>query len=274
MEAAAELIKHFQMDSLRTILRNLDKLAPEDRLKYYHLMLYLSEDDLMRFRNDLNANVSKLEDPRSRSMSLMLMATIGRALEPSVFTTYSDDIEQPLMVRLAAAGGLIKVQNPANYQKFHELANEAIYDPANGRNDFAFTNLKKADNTGFYLYTRGQLDVDKPADGVIMCAILMAENESTDVYEKILDMRKRKWVPMLIDRAVQVGGVDLLELMAQHKTTKKKFVVEISSGLTAAKSIAQYRSRFMDMSDPTTTPLGAVVPFTGKGSGSAEGGGE
>jgi len=268
VDAAAELLKHFQMGGLRTIIRNLEKLPPDIRLRYYHVLLHM---DLMRFRNDLNANVEEFVDPDSRAMSLMLLATIARNLQPSVFSKYADDPAQPIKVRLAAASGLVKIQKPAYYQKFHELAEEAVYEPSVGKNDFAFAHIGKSANNSFYLYTRGQLSIDKPSDGVIKSAILMSENESTDVYETVLDLRKRKWVPMMIDRAVQVGGVDLLKLMVDHRLTRRRFVVEVSSAMTAAEAIAPFRSRMMDKSDQSKTPIGAVVPFSASGSGSAEG---
>lgn len=268
LEGATELMKHFQSGGIRTIMRNLEKISPELREKYGRM---LSRADLLRFRNDLNAKLGQVEDPNSKAVFLNLLASIGRELPPSVFEPMAKDETLPLSVRLAAHSGLIKVQNPKIYDAFHEVAEDAIYDPTTGQNDFFWAHLVKSENNGFYLYTRGKLYADKVKDGTIKAAIMMAENESTDMYTALLDLRKRKFVPMMIDRAVQVGGTALLDLMAEHKFTRKKYASQIAEARKAAAAIQPFRSRFMDKADVTQTPLGALVPVRAKGSGAEKG---
>ena len=262
-QAAGELIKHFQWGGLRTIIRNVPKLPLQDRLQYGEVLRHA---DLMRFRNDLNANLENATDPETKALFLMLLATVGRALDPSVFEPYIADESNPLFVRLAAASGVIKVQNPKNYDRFHELSNKAVIDYETGQNDFRFADVSKS-NLGFYLYTKSQLEQDKAPNGVILSAIAMAESSGADIYTPILDGKRRKFFPLMIDRAIQVGGVTLLDAMASHRAARK-FGDLIAQAKPAASAIARYRGQFMDTLDKTSAPIGPLLPRHGSGNAS------
>ena len=106
--------------------------------------------------------------------------------------------------------------------------------------------------------------------GVILSAIALAEDASTDVYEKILDKKKRKYIPLMVDRAVKVGSVKLLEAMTAHKTCKK-YTGKIKQAQEAARAIGEYRNMFMDKQDKSKEPIGPLVPVFGTGSGAEEG---
>jgi len=266
VEASRELIKHFQKGGLRTIIRNINELPPHQRIRYGEVLRHM---DLMTFRNDLSANMENAPDDDSRAMFLMLLATVGRALDQSIFQKYVDDQTAPVKVRLAAASGIIKIQKPSLYDQFHEIADTADIDPTTGQDDFVYADIHKS-NVGFYLYTRSQLDQDKMSHGVIITALVMAENDSVDIYNKILDEKKRKYIPLMIDRAVKVGGVQLLEAMSDHKTCKKS-LDEIQKGLAAAKFIAQYRNMFMDKLEKSNEPIGPLLPLFCPGQGAEEG---
>ena len=265
-QAGMDLIKHFQMGGLRTIIRNLNKVPLSDRLQYGEMLRHM---DLMRFRNDLNANVETAPDATTRALALMLLSTIGRNLDPSVFNPYVGDETVDMRVRLAAMSGLVKVQKIDQYNRFYEVAETAVVDPSTGQNDLLFADISKK-NLGFYLYTRTQLDETKVPHGAILAAITMAENDSVDIYEAILKLRKKKYIPLLIDRAIKVGGVQLLEAMAKNKKAKK-FKAQINAALPAAQMVTAYRSKFMDHSDPKQTPIGPLLPLKGQGTSNAPG---
>lgn len=260
--AAQELIKHFQMGGLRTILRNINNLPTEKRVQYGQVFRYM---DLMRFRNDLNTNLEKAENVETRATFLMLLATIGRSLEKATFEKYINDETLDMRIRLAAASGIIKVQNPAIYDRFHELANDAVVDPTTGQNDLQFADISKT-NLGFFLYSKGKVYDKTATHGQIVTALAMVEADATDVYKDMLDNKRKKYVPLMIDRAIQVGGVQLLELMKSHKTCKK-FKAQISYAMAPARAIASHRAKFIDNCDIKTTPTGPLVPFTGSGVG-------
>ena len=133
VEASQELIKHFQKGGLRTIIRNINELPPEQRVRYGEVLRHM---DLMTFRNDLNANLENATDDESKAMFLMLLATVGRALDQSIFQKYIDDETASIKVRLAAASAIIKVQKPAFYDKFHEIAEDAEIDLTTGKKRF------------------------------------------------------------------------------------------------------------------------------------------
>lgn len=273
-QAAIDLIKYYEMGGLRSIIRNVNELPPELRLQYAHVFRYM---DLSRFRNDLNANVAEADNAETRAMWLMLLSTIGRMLTPDTFTKYSDDPGQPIMVRLAAASGLVQVQNPAHFDKFMEIAEEAEYDPGTGKNDFKFANISKARSMGLYFYSRGKVDngtKDKPSQGQILTALYMAENNDADLYNAVLKLRSKKYVPLMIDRAIQIGSSDLLEVMAKDKFTKKRYKEPIAQAKTAAaamashrKSLYEYQSSAAMEANDSATPLGARVIWTGNGGG-------
>ena len=270
VEGATQLIQHFQWGGLRTMIRNLDKLSPERCIMFAPVLRNIAPDDLMRFRNDLNANVTKVSDPKSRAMFLMLLGILSRDLDPAVFQTYVDDEMAPMVVRLAAAGGMAKVQNPALFKRYHALAETAIFDPTTGQNDFLFSGLTIADRA-FYLFTRSALEnASKPEQGLILSAVTVAENSSKEIYQKLMDKRKKKMIPVLIDRAIQVGGVSLLDLMLKHKTCKK-FKSEVQKGKEAAQKIAPYMDKLWVRTTPATASFGAILPENGEGSGAEPG---
>ena len=241
-DAAKELLKHFQMGGLRTIIRNLDEIPYERALGYGVSLRYI---DLDRFRNDLNSNLKSADGPQRRALFLMLLSTIGRGLASSEFEPYIVDETQPLYVRLAALSAIIKVQNPARYDRFIEMAGEAEVNPETGKDDLRFADITKK-NLGFWLYTKGKVDDDQPNHGAIISALAMCEANDEDLYQVILDKKRwRKYYPLMIDRAVKVGGVNLLEMMAAHKSAKK-FRTQISAAIPAAQAIAEYRSKFVD----------------------------
>jgi len=261
-EAAAELIKYFQWGGVRSIIRNLDKLPYDLAASYGQSLRHI---ELLRFRNDLNANLTEAEGQYSKALYLMLLATIGRELHQSVFDPYLAESE-PVRVRLAAASGIVKIQNPALYDRFHQIADDAVIDPISGQDDFYFADISK-ENLGFYLYTKSKLG-DDPSDGIILSAIVMSENDSVDVYEKILDLRKRKFIPVMIDHAIRVGGVQLLEVMADHRRARR-YRDEISQALPSAQAIAEYRNKLIDTRPESVIPLGPLIPPIGNlGSGS------
>jgi hypothetical protein len=263
-DAAKDLITHFQMGGLRTILRNIDQLPLETRLQYGEVLRHM---DLIRFRNDLNGQMEGAGDAETRAMYLMLLSTIGRTLDKSIFEKYIDDETQDLRVRLAAAAGPCKIQNPAAFDRLYEVAEKAEIDPATGRNDFRFCDISKA-NLPFYFYTKGIVgNKKKVSHGAVLSAIAIAEADSVEIYEHILDMRQKKYIEAMIDRAIQVGGVELLNTMADHKFTKKKFKDEIAAAIAPARKLAEYRAKYMDKVDKETTPIGPLVPTFGSGTG-------
>jgi hypothetical protein len=261
-QAAQDLIDNFQMGGLRTIIRNLLKLPPDLRVQYGRSLSYM---DLSRFANDLNANLENAQDPETRAMCLMMLATLGRSIAPAVFEKYIADESQPMMVRLAAMSGRCKIQNPAIFDRFYELADEAVVEPHNGRNDLAYADVSK-DNLPFFLYTKAQVEKKEASHGLILSAISVAGKNSTDIYKSILDKKKKKYLPLLVDRAIQVGGVQLLESMAGHRTAKR-YKAEISFAMSVAKAVAKYRDRFMDQVPQDKTPIGPVLPINGTGTG-------
>lgn len=262
---AQELIKHFQMGGLRSIIRNLDKLPPDLRVQW---CFALKDLDLMRFRNDLNANVQETADPTSKGLFLMLLATIGRALDPSLFNEYVNNSGYELKVRLAAASGPIQIQNPTYYDKFHQLAEEATVDPGTGQNDFMFSLIDRS-NVGFYFYTKGKIErgVDR---GIALTAIALVDNGDLDLWNSLLDLREKDYLPMMIDRAIRVGGVDLLNAMEEHRMGRK-VRDELPKAIEAAAVIAKYREQLHTKPDPELVPLAPVLPIRATGQSETEG---
>lgn len=261
--AARELVKHFQMGGLRSIIRNLNKLPFKKTLAYGESLRHL---DLNRFRNDLNANVGSAKGVQTKAMFLMLLSTVGYQVDPTVFKAHAANEADPLFVRLAAGGGVITVQSPKLYDDFLAMADEAIVDPGTGQDDLRYALLTKK-NLGFYLYSKGKLDDKETAThGAIVCSLAMVEAGDTEVYENLLDHKKRKYFPLMIDRAVKVGGVDLLETMLAHKAAKK-FKSQINSGIGAARAVAEYREKFADKAKDLN--MGPVLYAKSTGTGNA-----
>ncbi|MCB1041909.1 MAG: hypothetical protein KDC35_03160 [Acidobacteria bacterium] len=262
-QAFQDLVVHYQLGGVRSILRNLNQLPAETRIAYGRALMHL---DLFRYRNDLNANLTETNDPESKALYLQMLATFGRQLESSVFEPYINNEQEDIRVRLAAVSGTIKIQNPVFYEKFYEIAKDAEYDPETGQDDFAFADIDMS-NQGFYYFTRGKLAADDVSDAHILTAIRMADKQSTELYTMLLDLKSKKIVPKMIDRAVRVGGVALLEVMEGHKTAKK-MLDEIKKAKTAAAAMAKYQS--LDVSNAESYPIVAAVPRTVRGKG-AEG---
>ena len=237
--ATFELIKHFQMGGLRTIIRNINELPDEQKIQYMHALRHM---DLFRFRNDLNANLIEAKDDVSRMVALRLLSTFGERLTPEIFEPYVANEENPIKLRLAAMSGLIQAQRPAAYDRFIEIAEKATYDPATGENDFEFAEISQT-NRGFFLYTKSKLEDKKAPLGAVLISIYLAGPRNDDIYTNILDQRRRKLIPLLIDRAIVAGAPNLLELMAEHRTAKKSRD-EISKAMPAAKAIAGFQSQF------------------------------
>jgi len=260
-EGAQALIEHYQLGGVRTIIRNMHLLPDEWQILYAHSLRHL---DLFRFRNDLNAQLAEADDDTTRSVFLMMLATFGRQLDPSIFLEHLENDSAPLSLRLAAGSGLVKAQKPEMYEAFLDAAKKVEYDPQNGINDYRFADIDMS-NQGFYYYVKGQINA-KPDDAHILTCLYMAENRSVPLFTQLLDMRKKKLVPLMIDRAIQVGGVALLDVMLSHKTCKRD-KDEIKQAMGPAKAIAQYRAKFMDMMDPGTFPIGPLLPPKGTASG-------
>lgn len=257
-QAFSDLVVHYQLGGVRSIVRNLNQMPLELRIACGRALMHL---DLFRYRNDLNANLEEAQDPESKALFLQMMATFGRQLDLSVFDPYLNDEKEDIRVRLAAAAGTIKIQNPAYYNKFYEVAKKAEYDPGSGRDDFEFCDLHMS-NQGFYFYTQGKLTKEDASDAIVYTAIRMAQADSRDLYQKVLDLKWKKFVPLMIDRAVRVGGIDLLTLMEDHKTAKK-MKDEISKAKGAASTIAKYRSMGVDLSAQDQYPIAASLPRVG-----------
>lgn len=262
-QATRDLCKHFGMGGLRTIIRNVNKLPLERRLQYANVFMYM---DIQRFSNDINANVAKAEDAETRAMWLRLLARQGRFLDPTVFEKWVRDESQDMRVRIAAMSGLVQKQDPARYKRLYELADTAVVDPITGRNDLEYAFLTK-ENKALYYFTKSELD-KKPGPGTILIALALADAGDWEVFEKIIKMRKKKQFPMLINRAVQIGGVDILDQMAANKAFKK-LRNQIKSGKTAASALAAHNSKLyaVQTHDKKTNPLGAVLPLKAGGTG-------
>lgn len=255
-EAAESLLKHFGMGGIRTIIRNLNDLDANSRLAYGNMFRYM---DMFRFRDDLNNNLTSVGDNESKAMYLMLVGSAGRQIAADFFETYVNDETAPVNVRLAAAGGTIKIQNPELYNRFLEIADRAVVDFSIGQNDLYFANLNK-ENLGFFLYTKAKIEDKKAPHGAIICAIDMAENEDTDIYESLLNSKKRKYYPIMIDHAVQVGGTDLLAAMANHKSAKK-FRTQIDQASEVAAKVAEYRPKLADKLTGKNAVLAPYFPI-------------
>ncbi len=260
-EASRELIKHFQMGGLRTIIRNMGSLPYKQALEYGASLRYMN---LSRFGNDLNTNLNNADGPQTRAMYLMLLATIGRTIAPETFETVMADESAPMYVRLAAASGVIKVQNPAIYDRFIALADDAEVDPATGKNDLQFADIGK-NNIGFFLYTKGKIGGDDMSHGSIICTLAMIDANDVDVYEELLDAKEKKYFDLMIDRAVKIGGVQLLETMQGHKAAKK-YRDKIAQAMPAAQAIAQYTDKLLPNGIDNLAIGPALFP-TGTGSG-------
>lgn len=260
-EASRELVKHFQMGGLRTIIRNMGKLPYQQALGYGASLRHMN---LSRFGNDLNTNLSNADGPQTRAMYLMLLATIGRTIAPDTFEQYAGNPSEPMYVRLAAASGIIKVQNPAIYDRFIALADEAVVDPATGKNDLQFADIDK-NNIGFFLYTKNKLDSDDISHGAIITTLAMLGPEDVDAYEYLLKAKKKKYFDLMIDRAVKVGGVQLLETMQGHKAAKK-FRDKISKAIPAAQAIAQFKDQLIT-AQKDGLHMGPALSAVGEGSG-------
>ncbi len=261
-QAFADLVVHYQLGGVRSILRNLNELPNPTRLAYGQALLSL---DLFRFRNDLNANLTEATDPEAKALFLQMLATCGRQLDSAVFDPYIDNEDEDIRVRLAAVSGPIKIQNPTYYDKFFEVAKKASFDPSTGRDDFKYADIDMS-NQGFYYYTRGKIASDGVSDVHVYTAIRMAGPASGELFTTILDLKWKKFVPLMIDRAVRVGAPALLDVMADHKTAKK-FKDEIAKARPAAATIATYLNRGPDFNSKDQYPIAAALPRNLKGTG-------
>ncbi|CAM2011489.1 hypothetical protein [Acanthopleuribacter pedis] len=263
--ATQELIKHFQMGGLRTVVRNLNRLPDEKKIQYMHVLRHM---DLFRFRNDLNANLIEAPNDVARMVALRLLATFGERLNPEIFEPYVANEENPIQLRLAAMSGLIQAQRPAAYDRFVEIAEKATFDPITGQDDFAFAEIS-AENRGFFLYTKSKLEDKKAPLGAVMVSIYLAGPRNDDIYTNLLDQRRRKLIPLLIDRAILAGAPNLLELMADHKTCRKK-VDDIKKAMPAARAIADLKKQFFKH-EIQQMPIAPRLDLRPKGSGTETG---
>ncbi len=263
--ATQELIKHFQMGGLRTVVRNINNLSDEKKVQYMHVLRHM---DLFRFRNDLNANLIEAPNDVARMVALRLLSTFGERLTPEVFEPYVANEENPLPLRLAAMSGLIQVQRPAAYDRFIELAEKATFDPATGRDDFEFCEIS-AKNRGFFLYTKSKLEDKKAPLGAVMVSIYLAGPRNDDIYTNLLDQRRRKLIPLLIDRAILAGAPNLLELMADHKTCKKA-KDEIKKAMPAAQGVADLKKQLF-AHDIQKMPVAPRLDLRPNGQGTEDG---
>jgi len=261
VEASRELVKHFQMGGLRTIIRNMGQLPYQRALAYGESLRYM---DLSRFGNDLNTNLSNADGPQTRAMYLMLLATIGRTIAPATFEVFVDNASEPMYIRLAAASGIIKVQNPAIYDRFLALANDAVVEPGTGKNDFQFADIGKG-NIGFFLYCKNKLDSDEISHGAIVTTLAMIGADDVDAYEYLLKAKEKKYFDLMIDRAVKVGGVQLLETMQANKVAKK-WRDKISQALPAARAIAEFNDKLLPLKKDGLH-MGPVLTTVGSGAG-------
>ncbi|MCB9398444.1 MAG: hypothetical protein H6510_11570 [Acidobacteria bacterium] len=261
-----ELLEFFQLGGVRTVFRNFDKMDAGRAREYAEVFRYL---DLFRFRNDLNNNLQNATSLEMKGINLMLLASFGRSLEPTVFLPFVENDKEDITLRLAAASGLVKVQKVQNYDLFLATAKDAEIDPGTGRDDFRYADIH-SDNQGFFYYSLSKITADEPPhNGHIMTVILLSNNSNADAYVKILDLKRKKYIPLMIDHAVRVGGVALLDAMESHKTCKKN-KDEIAKAKAAAGVIAQYQSKFMASKSPGDYPIGALLPTHFGGSGSGE----
>ena len=265
VEASLSLVKHFQMGGLRTMIRNLNELEYKDVLKYGPA---LRHTDLTRFANDLNNNLQEADGPQTKAFYLSLLSTVGRGLAASNFEPYVADETLPMYVRLAAASALVKVQNPAIYDRFLSLADQAVVDPTLGKDDLRWADINKS-NTGFFLYTKGKLSGKEITHGMIITAIAMAEAKDTSIYEDILEnvskRMQRDYYNMMIDHAIRVGGVQLLDVMAGHKRLKK-YLDTINTARGFAQKMADHRAKLIS-TDASELSVGPVLPEFGSGTG-------
>jgi hypothetical protein len=262
-----ELLDFFQLGGVRTIFRSLDKMDLERARQYARAFRGL---DLFRFRNDLNAGLQNATNNELKGLNLQLMASFGRNLEPSVFLPFSDDEKQDITLRLAAGSGLIKIQNIEYYEKFLEIAKNAEVDPATGRNDFRYADLDSS-NQGFYYFSLSKLSGDTPPHhGHILSCLMACDQQSAELYTKVLDLKRKKYIPLMIDRAIRLGGVALLEAMKSHKTMKK-MIPDLEKAAAAAAVVASYKDKLAPVHKPSELPVGPLLSVQFQGIGSAQG---
>lgn len=264
VDATRGLVESYQLGGIRTILRNLGEMPLESRMDFAQMFQGL---DLFRFRNDLNTNLNDSKEKESKALFLMLMSQFGRKVDLSVFEQYANDEDEVRFVRLAAATGLVKFQNPKYYDLFVSLTEDIDLDLESAENDFRFADISMG-NKGFYYYVQTKLTKEESTHGYVMTALVMATRESSDLYAKILNLRQRKYVPLMINRAIEVGGVELLEMMREEKACKK-FRDEIEKAIPAAKIVAEYWDKLFDRSNPEQYPIRPLTPFDLKPRGMA-----
>lgn len=264
---AKGFIESFGMGGVRSMINALGDMPVEKRMAYGRALLYM---DLFRFRNDLNANLQKAEDSNSKALYLNMMATFGGQIHDEVFTPFMNNESNPTFVRLAAAAGIVQLQKPDNYEKFYEIAERAVIDPATGQNDFRYVHIEKS-NLGLFLYTKSKIDDRRAPHGKVVTAIELAGAGDTEIYQIILDNRMKKYIPHMIDRAIRAGAPDLLRVMLDHKTCKRN-KSEISRAIPAAEAVAQFNDKLLKANrDPNHPVIGPAIPVRGEGQGTAEG---
>jgi len=265
-QAAEDLLEHFAMGGIRTLLRNLNDLDASSRLAYGNMFRNM---DMFRFRDDLNSNLTSVADADSQAMYLMLISSAGRQIADTFFSPYVDDESSPVHVRLAAAGGIIKIQNPALYDRFLAIADNAVVDSSTGQNDLYYANLNK-ENLGFFLYAKGKADQKDAPHGAIICAIEMSENDDTDLYEALLNNKKKKYYASMIDHAILVGGTKLIDVMLGHKQMKKS-LQQLESAKLIAEKFAEYRVKSANTLKGETATLLPYLPVRFGGTASKSG---
>ncbi len=263
--AVRELYKHFGMGGIRSVMSNINKLPLEQRLQWMHTFHAM---DFNRFFNDIAINLDTASDPETKAMWLKLLAVEGRTIDPKAFEKYVNDESQDLRVRLAAMSGLVQRQDPERYKQFYALADKAVVDPVTGRNDLAYALLTKQ-NQALFFFTRSMLEKGKASHGSILIALSMADAGDSEVFSRIIELKDKKYTSFMVDRAVAVGGVAILDMMANHKLMKKD-LAEINAAKPAAAALAGHLSKLYhnQTHDRSKTPLAAVLPTTVKGSGS------
>lgn len=263
--AVRELYKSFGMGGIRSVMSNINKLEPQQRLQWVRTFHYM---DFNRFFNDVVGNLENAPDAETKAMWMMLLASEGRTVDPNFFEKYATDESQDLKLRLAAMSGFCMRQDPERYKRFYALADKAVVDPETGRNDLAYALLTK-ENQGLFFYTRSMLEKGKSSHGAILIALAMADAGDSQVFTKIIELKDKKYTSMMIDRAVAVGGVAILDAMASHKLMKKD-LAEINAAKPGAAAIAAHISKLyaQQTHDKTKVPMAAVLPLSLPGSGS------
>ncbi|PIE90242.1 MAG: hypothetical protein CR997_06545 [Acidobacteria bacterium] len=255
--AGAEgLFDSYQLGGVRTIIKNFNQMPPELAMQYAYALRNL---DLFRFRNDMNANLQNAKTLEQKGIALLLLSSLGRRIDSSIFQQVAENPAEDIKVRLSAATCLCAIQNPKYFDLFAEIAELAVCDPETGQNSFIYCDFSNV-SKGMFYYLLPKLDSKTTAtNGVILSLLQIVSPGNSDFYTKLLDLRKKDYYRLMIDRAARVGAVDLLDLMSSSKRAKKLWD-QIKAVRPAAAMVAKHKDQLFCQSDQKKYPIGSLIP--------------